>query len=198
MTVPVLDATPVPTRTNRGVLLLLGLMLAAAGLLGLFIGLGGFGNTIRRRPVVTTNTLAFVSDHAWIWLVVAVVAILVTLLSLAWLRAQLASDRLRSLELERDRSRGTTTLAASAVEDGCVRELQSQRGIGRATATLLGNAHDYRVALVVHLDGREPLGRVDGLVQSEVLPHLRQVLERPELDVRIDYRLVRRPSARPR
>lgn len=193
MTVPVLDTAPVPTRTNRGALLLLGVLLTAAGLAGLLVGLGGFGAAARSQPVLPADVRVFVADHGWIWLVVVAAALLVALLSLAWLRTQMASERLRSLELERDRSRGTTTLAASAVESGCTHDLESRRGIDRASAALLGTDYDYRLSLVVYLDGREPLGRIDYLVQTEVLPRIRRVLEKPELDVRIDYRLARRP-----
>lgn len=197
MTVPVLDKTPVPTRTNRSVLLFLGLLLAAAGLLGLIVGFGGFGSTARHRLVLDPATRAFPAEHDWFWLAVAVLALIVAVLSLLWLRAQLATDRLRSLELERDRSRGTTTLAASAVERACVEQLQSRRGIRRATATMLGTEYDQRLAVVVQLDGRETLRQIDTIVQADLLPHVRRVLESPELPVRVDYRLARRPRSRP-
>lgn len=198
MTVPVLDTSPVPTRTNRSVLLFLGLLLTAAGLLGLVLGFGGFGVAARERPVLDQATRSFAAEHDWFWLVVALVALVVALLCLWWLRAQLSSDRLRSLELERDRSRGTTTLATSAVERACANELQSRRGIDRATATMLGTEYDQNVALVVQLDGREPLRHIDDVVHREVLPMVRRVLENPELPVRVDYRLARRIAPRPR
>lgn len=198
MTVPVLDTAPVPTRTNRSVLLLLGLLLTAAGLLGLVLGFGGFGAVARERPVLDQAARSFAADNDWFWLAAALVALAVALLCLWWLRAQLASDRLRSLELERDRSRGTTTLTTSAVERACANELQSRRGIDRATATMLGTEYEQKLALVVSLDGRESLRHIDGVVHTEVLPMIRRVLANPELPVRVDYRLARRVAPRPR
>lgn len=198
MTVPALDTATATTRTNRSALLLLGVLLTAAGVLGLLVGFGGFGALTRTRPVLDEPVRTFVAEHAWIWLVVAVLALVVAVLSLLWLRAQLATDRLRSLVLERDRSRGTTTLAAAAVERACAYELQARRGIGRASASMLGSDCDQRLALVIHLDGRESLRHVDNVVQRDVVPKIRRVLENPGLPVRADYRLSRRLEPRPR
>lgn len=192
MTLPALDQSPVPTRTNRSVLMLLGLVLAVAGVLGLLVGFGGFGASAQRRPVLDPSTRSYAASHDWFWLIVAAAALIVAILALLWLRVQLTTNRVRSFELERDHSHGTTTLAAAAVERACAEELQSRRGIAKATAVVLGSEYDPRLALVVSLDGREPLRTVDHVVLTDFLPKIRQTLENAQLPVRIEYRLAGR------
>lgn len=190
---PAIDRAPVATRTNRGALLLLGLLLLAAGVLGLLVGLGGFGALRRAKPVLDPSTTSFADGHWWFWLAVAAAAVLTALLSLWWLRAQVATDRVRTIDLEPDRSRGATSLEVSALERACVQELESKRGIGGAGALTLGSGHEQQLVLRISLDGREPLRAVDAEVESDVLPKIRQVVGNPELSVRIEYRLTTAP-----
>lgn len=197
MTLPTLDKTPVTTRTNRGVLLLVGLLLLGAGILGLVVSFGGFGTRTQHTPVLDPAARSFAAAHDWFWLALAVGVLVVVILTLLWLRAQLSTTRVRTITLEGDRSHGATSLAAAAVERACAEELQSHRGIGRARAVMLGDVYDQRIALFVSLDGRESLQVVDDVVLAQVLPKIRQALEAPELPMRIEYKLARQPVPMP-
>jgi len=193
VTLPALDRTPVATRTNRVGLLLLGLLLLAGGVVGLVVSFGGFGDGRQQRPALDPATRSFAAENTWFWIAVAGVALLVAILALLWLRAQLSTSRLNTINLESDRSRGATSLEVSALERACSGELESRRGIGRASAVMLGSQYYQRLVLLISLDGREPLRAVDNGIQSEVLPKVRQALENPDLPVRIEYRLATHP-----
>lgn len=198
MTLPALDKTPVSTRTNRGALLLVGLLLLATGVLGLVLSFGGFGSSVAQRAVLDPGVRSFAATHEWFWLVAAAVALVVAVLSLLWLRTQLSTNRLRSIDLEPDRSQGTTTLPTAAVERACEQILEARRGIGRAGAVMLGTEQEPRLALVVTLDGRERLRQVDHVVLTDVLPDVRAVLGNSNLPVRVEYRLAGRVTRSPR
>lgn len=198
MTLPTLDRTPVATRTNRVVLVLLGLLLLAAGVVGLVLSFGGFGADARERPVLDPAARSFAADNSWCWIAAGGVALLVAVLAIVWLRAQLSTSRLRRISLESDRSRGATNLEVSALERACAEQLVARRGIGRATAILLGSQFEQQLALFITLDGREPLRVVDEAVQSEVLPEIRQTLDNPDLPVRIEYKLAQQSASLPR
>lgn len=198
MTLPTLDRTPVATRTNRGVLVLLGLLLLAAGAVGLVVSFGGFGVGRQERPVLDPSARSFAASHAWFWLAVAAAALLLTVLAWLWLRAQLSTSRVRTINLESDRSRGATRLDVSALERACADELQSRRGIGRTNALMLGSQYDPQLVLFISLDGRESLRVVDRAVQSEVLTKIRQALDNPDLPVRIEYKLAKQVTRAPR
>ncbi len=193
MTLPALDRTPVATRTNRLGLLLLGLLLLAGGVVGLVVSFGGFGTGPQGKAVLDPIVRSFAAANDWFWLALAAAALLVAILAMLWLRAQLSTSRLRTINLEPDRSRGATSLEVSSLERACSDELTSRRGIGRAGAIMLGSHHDQRLALFISLNGRESLRVVDGEVQSQVLPKVRQTLDNPELPIRIEYKLATNP-----
>ncbi|MEJ7704964.1 MAG: alkaline shock response membrane anchor protein AmaP [Geodermatophilaceae bacterium] len=192
MTLPALDRTPVATRTNRAGLVLLGLLLLGGGLIGLVVGFGGFGSSNQGRPVLDPVARDFAATHDWFWVAVAAGCLVVAALALLWLRAQLSTDRLRTLNLESDRSRGATTMTASAVERACAEVLQARRGVAQASAVMLGDDYDYRLVLSISLNGRESLRAVDDVVQAEVLPQIRNVLDSQDLPVRIEYQIATR------
>jgi hypothetical protein len=197
VTIPALDRTPVATRTNRSALALIGLLLLAAGVAGLVVSFGGLGAEARGESVLDPATRSFAATHDWFWIAVAAAALLVAILALLWLRAQLSTNRVRTMNLESDRSRGTTRLEVAALERACADELQSRRGIGRARAIMLGSGYAPRLVLFISLDGREDLGAVDRAVQSDILPKIRQALESPDLPVRIEYAMARQTGRPP-
>ncbi len=173
-------------------LVLLGLLLVGGGLVGLVASFGGFGASNQGRAVLDPTARDFAAAHDWFWVVVAAVCLALAALALLWLRAQVSTQRLRELNLESDRSRGVTSLAASAVERACADVLRSRRGIAKASALMLGDDYDHRLILSISLDGREPLRAVDEIVQSEILPQIRNVLDSQHLSVRLEYKIASR------
>ena len=190
MTQPRVDPTPASTRTNRSVLLFLGLLLTIAGGCGLAVSFGGFGVPAQQRGVLEPAR-SFAAMHDWFWLVMAAACLVIAVLALLWLRAQLATDRLHTIDVEADTSRGATSLAASAVERACSAELQSRRGIARADAVMLGTTYDQRLALHIALDGRESLRVIHAGVQSDVVPKIRSAVDNHVLPVAIEYTIAR-------
>lgn len=196
MTLPAVDRAPAVTRTNRSGLLVIGVLLLAAGVVGLVLSVGGFGSTAAERPVLDPDVRTYAAEHDWFWLVVGAVALLAAYLGWRWLRTQLSTTRLRRLDLETDRSRGATTLQAGALESAAAEDIAARRGVADADALLLGSRDEPRLVLFVTLDGRESLRAVDATVQSEVVPRIRRAVDIADLPIRVEYRLATSPTRR--
>jgi hypothetical protein len=189
------SATRMPgaRRANRVVLALLGLLLLAAGSAGLAAGLGAFGAGVRTRMVLPSATREWMSGRAWCWLLVAAGCIVVALLALRWLFAQASTGRIGELELESDRRGGRTVLAGRAVADAVAEEIDSYRGVRRASAYLLGNHAAATLVVDATLDGRADPAEVRARIQSDACTHARQALKMSDLPVRLQLRLAAGP-----
>lgn|SRR5690554_1237731 len=198
MTSPTLPAevrSPSTTRTNRTVLLLLGLLLLLGGLAVVLTGVGAFGSDRADQPVLTNQVTDFVARNAnWFWPLVALVALLVGLLALRWLIIQGRSNQLTTLDLEADRSRGRTRLDASAFTDAITEEIESHRGVSTASARLAAGGAGVRLSLRVQLDGKVQLGEVRRRIETQVLAHAREALGAEDLPTRMELVVPRRPS----
>jgi hypothetical protein len=196
-TLPTVDRTPRTTRTNRVVLGLLGLLLLAAGGGGLLLGLGAFGSARAGRPVISSD-VADAADHRWFWPLVAVGAAILTVLAVLWLLAQTRTNRVRSFDLEPDRSQGRTLLHTGAVTDALSEEVGGYRGVSGAQASVRGSAGAPELLLRTSLDGRTPARVVAERVVTQTAPRTRQALDVTELPVRLEMRLARRSRRSPR
>lgn len=175
---------PRADRTNRSVLTLLGLVLLVAAGLGLAYSYGAFGTDRARRRVLTQSVRDFAQrNHGWFWPLVAVVAVSLALLALRWLAAQLGTDRIRELSLERDTRAGSTTLQAGAVTAAVTDEVESYRGVHRASARLIGHPADPNFVLTVTADERTDLGVLRTRIEHHAVPHTRQAVGRETLPV---------------
>ena len=184
-------------RLDRFLILLLGLLLTAAGVLALLLGLGVFGAGIRNRPVLD-NVL---SDHLgqngqWLWPLIALVGLLVGLLALRWLIAQLTPTAVRDLQLEPAGTAGHTELAGSAVTSAVSQEIRGYRGVTGATARLTGDDTDPHLVLRVQLDRRADVAAVRDRIASSAVPNARQVLDDPQLPVQLDLVVTDKQAAR--
>lgn len=195
-TLPTMDRTPRTTRTNRFVLGLLGLLLLAAGGGGLALGLGAFGST-RADTAVISSEVTDATDNRWFWLLVALGAAILTVLAVLWLLAQIGTDRVRSLDVEPDRSRGRTLLHTGAVTDAVAEEVGGYRGVRRAHASVRGSPYAPEMLLRTTLDGRSPARGVAERVVTETAPRTRQALDVTELPVRLEMRLAPRSRRSP-
>jgi hypothetical protein len=190
-TLPTLDRTPRTTRTNRIVLGLVGLLLLVAGGGGLALGLGAFGDARAGRPVISTD-VTDTADKGWFWPAVALGAAILTVLAVLWLVAQTRTDRVRSFDMEPDRSRGRTLLHTGAVADAVAEEVGGYRGVSRAHASMRGSAHAPELLLRTSLDGRTSARGVAERVVTETAPRTRQALDVAGLPVRLEMRLAPR------
>jgi hypothetical protein len=191
-TLPASTRAPRTRRLNRVVLGLLGLLLLALGGAGAAAGFGAFGSAFRTEKIIDQDYRDWVARHDWFWLAVAGGSVVVALLALRWLVAQAASSRLRSLDLEPDRTEGRTVLAAGAVTDALADEIESYRGVRRASAFLVGGRGAPVLVTRVTLDADGDLGEVRRRVGTEAVAHVREALDRPDLPVRLEFRLAPR------
>lgn len=177
-------------RTNRAVLTLLGLLLLAGGVLGALLGFGVFGDARQSGPVLDPEVDDFVSrNEGWFWPVVAAVAVVLGLLALRWLLNQLRTERVSELELERDRSAGSTVLKTSAVTDALSDEVEGYRGVDSARATVRGQRGRPELVLAVGLEERADLGEVRRRIESQAIGHAREALDAEDLPVKLRLRL---------
>jgi len=184
-------------RLNRGMLLVLGLLLTAGGVVGLLVGFGVFGDAVPGRPVFDNAAARFVGRNGtWLWPLFGLAGLVVTLLALLWLRAQLRTTTVGDLDLEQAGGGGRTELSSSAVTEALVGEVESYRGVRSASARLTGDDRDPDLALVVSLEDRADIAGVRRRVEAEAVSHVRQALDTPELPVRLDLRVTTRRGSR--
>ena len=182
--------TPGAVRTNRTVLTVVGLLLTAAGVATLLLGLGVLGAGQADRTVVDP-AVDDVARMGWFWPVVGVVALLVAVLSGWWLVAQARTDRLARLRLDDDATTGRTMLEGAALTRAIEDEVSGLAGVTRASAHLSGTSPAPRLHLRVRLDGRVDPAEVHRDVRGQVLEHARQALEVQRLPTRVELDLPR-------
>ncbi len=184
-------------RLNRSALAFLGLLALALGTLGLLLGFGVFGESVRHQEVFRNVIGRFLGrDGAWAWPLIGLVGLLVAALALRWLIAQLRSDRVGDIQLERDRAGGRTELATGALTGALTREVAAYRGVSGAAARLIGDEHHPDLVLSVSLDERADLPAVRHRIEDEALARFREALEQPDLRARVELRPTTKAASR--
>lgn len=180
---------------NRSVLVLLGLLLLTAGVLGLVLSFGGFGTGPAAGPVLPEQPRSFARENPWFWWAVAAGSLVLALLGLRWLVAQLGTDRVGRLDLTADESDGVTTVHSGAVTDAVENEVQAIRGVGGTSAHIRGGQRRC-LSMTVDLTERADIAEVRARIEQGVVPHLRQALGDPDFLVDVELRPDRAGSAR--
>jgi len=184
-------------RLDRFLLLLLALLLTAAGVLGLLVGFGVFGGRLRNSPVLDNRIGRFFGDNGgWLWPVVALVGLLLGYLALRWLIAQLRPTGVRDLQLEPRSTSGHTELAGAAVTDAVTQEISGYRGVAGASARLTGDELDPELRLRVQLDARADVAALRQRIETGAIAHARQALDDSQLPVRLDLVVTDKKAAR--
>lgn len=182
--------SPRTRRANRLTLAFLGLLIAVVGAGGLLLGLGVLGSARKGQDLLSPQTRDFADRNAgWFWPVVGVVGLIIALLGLRWLIIQLRSNRLRSLDLVRDRTTGNTSIDTGAVCDALAEEIEAYDGVDAAGAQLIGTPSEPTLLVRVRLDGRGDLTDVRRTIETNGIPHLRQALDMPDLPARVELAL---------
>lgn len=179
---------------NRAVLILLGLLLLAVGVLGLVLGGGGFGTERRNAPVLSESTTSFAAENPWFWWALAAACILISALALGWLLRQLHTERVGRIDLTTDERAGATIVHAGAVTDAVEDESRGIPGVADAAATLQGERR-HRMALSVDVADYADIAEVRTHLEDIVVPRLRQALDDAALPVDIEIRPGRSGSA---
>lgn len=186
-------------RTNRAALLLLALLLIAAGALSGLLGYGALGAVAAAEDTMLDNAVArFIEDNGvWFWPVVAVLALLLTWLALRWLIAlSFSTDRVGELPVQGDSSGGRSTLSAGALSRAIVTEVSGYRGVHAATARVIGAAEDPELVLEVTLEESTDLAAVRRRIETEAVAHARQAMDLPGLPVIVDLTVTTRRETR--
>lgn len=172
---------------NRVVLTVLGMLLLAAGGLGLALSVGAFGASRATRPVLPQEVSTFPDGRPWFWWGVAGVFLLIAALAFWWLLTQLKTDRTTRLDRTTDARDGYTTLHASALTNALENEALDIAGVTSASA----NVHDHRgqhMFLRVELADSADIGDVRSRLEDEVVAHLREGVGDPRFPVTIELR----------
>ena len=172
---------------NRVVLVVLGLLLLAAGGLGLALSVGAFGAWRATYPVLPREVSTFPDGRPWFWWAVAGVLLLIAILALLWLLTQFKSDRTTRLDRTTNARDGYTTLHASALTRAAEDEALRINGVTGVTATV----HHHRgqhLSLRVKLADPADIGEVRTRLEGEVVAHLREATGDAHLPVTIELR----------
>jgi hypothetical protein len=166
-----------PAHVNRTGLILLGIVLTAAGGAGFARGLGAFGDARASAPVLG-EARRFADDHGWFWPAVAAAAVVMALLGLAWLLMQIRSGRLRGLALEPDDEAGTTRVEAKAIAGALEAEIGEYPGVHKVRARLIGSSKRSELRLdIAYGQGADP-AELRRRIQDVAIPRLCTALDR--------------------
>ncbi len=169
-------------RINRVLHVLLGLVCLAGGVVILLLSFRVFGRNRARQMLLQPSTHDFVSrNHGWFWLAVAAGAVVLALLALRWLLAQLSLARVGSINVEADRSLGDTRVAAGGLTQSVEDEVETYRGVDRASARFFGATSRPHLRLDVALGETADLGAVRTRVETEALRNIGRVTGRSDL-----------------
>ncbi|WP_061298693.1 hypothetical protein [Herbidospora cretacea] len=162
-------------RGNRTGLVVLGLILLPAGATALARGLGLFGATAARTPLLPNPVSTFAGASSWFWPAVAVGGVVLGVIGLSWLLAQFRVDRLNRMRLESGPS-GVTEITGRQAGETLAGQVSAYRGVRRARASLRGKPD--APALDLRVTSQDP-AHPDALItrlHDEALPDLRTAL----------------------
>jgi hypothetical protein len=193
-------------RTNRVVLILLGVLLIAVGAAAGAASLGIYGHHLQHATLPDNLVGRYVGTHGtWLWPVTAVAVAVLVLLALRWLAALLFStDRSGDLTIAPASSHGPggggsgdTVLLARALTGAVLAEIEGYHGVSSARARLLGDPADPRLAVTALLTENADFAALRQRIESEAIAHARQALG-TSLPTRLDLTITGRRSARVR
>ena len=175
---------------NRVVLLILALVLVAAGVIALLVGFNLFF-LAPDSAVLPGSATSWVAQQPWFWWVLAAVGLVLALLALRWLIAQLTTDGVGSLDVTHGSGQGgRTTVRSSGVTEAVEDDAESILGVERASARMAGH-EAHRLELTVTLSSDADIPRVRRELEERTVAHVRQALDDPSLPVQLELR----PSA---
>ncbi len=182
-----------PSRLNRTVLALFGLVLIAAGAFTLLTHFGTL-TVLRPESALVPGTG---QPPTWTLYVTAAVAVVLGLLVLRWLVAQLTrKPKTHTWRFENDPAFGRTELAASTAIEPFATEMTTYPGVHAAHATLAGTRDAPAVALVINAEQDGDITEIRRRIDTDGLPRLRQALDLDTLPVTIEFRFSAKTGAR--
>ncbi len=185
-------------RTNRIMLLLLAVLLIAAGLAAGAASIGAFGTATRHSLLTANPTGHYIGAQGdWLWPAAAVAALVLALLALRWLIALLFStDRSGDLLIHSGPPGERTTLATGALTDAVAEEVESYRGVNSARARLLGDPEEPELVVTATLEETADFATLRQRIETEALTHARSAIGNPALPAQLDLTVTTKRYAR--
>jgi hypothetical protein len=186
-------------RTNRVVLALFGLVLAAAGAGALLAGADLLGDGLPSSSLLDNSSAAYIGRNGdWFWPVLAVAALILALLAIWWLSKIIAStNRIGHIDLPaRPPAAAHTSLVAGALTEAVAREIEGYRGVGSVRVALVGPVEAPMLAMAVNASRGADLAALRDRIETGALANARRVLENPHLPATVDIGLLRREAPR--
>ena len=187
-------------RTNRSALLVLSLVLLAAGGFGAAAAFGLLGTSVEKRTLKDNPVWRYVGAHGdWVWAAAAVLALLVLLLALRWLLALLVStDRIGDIRIRNAEGGGRTRLTGSALTEAVAEEIGTYRGVDTAKAYLIGDTHEPELIVTAVLLGDADFAAVRRRIETGAIAHARSAVGDPDMPVTLNLGVSTHRSARAR
>jgi hypothetical protein len=182
---------------DRWLVVLIGLVLLAAGAGVTLLSYGVFGTARAGRPLLDPIIVAAVAANPMLWRVVAIAGgIVLAVLGLAWVARSVRPEPHPDVVLPGG-SETTILVSSTAVGEAVAAQAGALPGVRRARARLVGSAAAPAVRVTLWLaddaDVRTILRRLD----EEVLATARSAFELPALPVAVRLEL-ERPQPAPR
>lgn len=184
-------------RGNRLGLALTGIVLLAGGGYLTARSLGVFGTAQAQEPIYPDAAAGWIHDQRpWLWIVLAVLAVILAVLVIRWLLMQLRSDSLNRVALDTDstidRGSGRADLPAGALTSAVGEEIDSYPGVSKVHASLAGKPDQPELRLKVTIDPDADLARVRRRITGEALKHARTALDTDHLPTQLRLTVGRR------
>ncbi|WP_225920686.1 alkaline shock response membrane anchor protein AmaP [Pseudonocardia oceani] len=153
---------------DRSLLVLLGLVLLAGGVLVALLGYGVFGADRAGRPLLDPAIVDLIRAQPLAARIIAIVAgVLLLVLGLSWAAGSVRPERKPDLVIDRGPATAITVDAAAAA-DALAAQAAALPGVGRAKARMVGTEDAPAVRVWVWLtddaDARDVLERLHGQV----------------------------------
>ena len=175
-------------RGNRLGLVIVGVILLAAGAFALVRGLGLATRLPPGEPVVSAAERRMAHTAPWFWWAAAVVAVIVLLLALRWLLVQGRSSRITTLRLDGGAD-GDTRMPSRAITRAVEHDVTETPGVVRAHAALVGSRSRPTLRLDLTADDRADWPRLRQDVAGRVRDDLAASLELDELPTIVRVRM---------
>ena len=176
------------SRLNRTWLTILGVVLLLVGAVGILLATGqaaplsqqaGLGVTppgTDRRLFGSATASAFAQSGVVV--LVAVVAVVIGLLGLAWLIAQIPrSNPAKPFRLHDDAQTGITRVESDVLTEAVEAQVKALPGVNAASAVLRGSAERPDLTLKVTADDRTDVGALLGRLHDQVAADLGDALD---------------------
>lgn len=181
-----------PARLNRGLLGLLGLLLAAAGALLIAAHFGAIGRVARDTPLVPGTE----EPPRLVFYLAIAGSVVLVLAALRWLAAQFTRLPKRTeWQIGEPDQRGHTRLGSSTAAEPVAADIETYDGVRSATARLSGNALAPDLHLLVTTDPDADLSALRIRILGHAVTRLRTALDLTALPVTVEFRIADRGRA---